>query len=326
MNDTLRVTVTRKHREAEGICSFELAPEADAELPPFEAGAHIDVQIPGSAATPLVRQYSLAGAPDERRHYLIAVLDETASRGGSRAMHRQVREGDVLCIGRPRNLFALTPTAREEHALLLAGGIGITPLLSMAEALSRDGADFELHYCVRSAEHLGFGERLARPAFAGRVHRHVSGDPASGRLDLDRLLQGPPGRRQIYVCGSEAFIEAVQRSARAAGWPEARVRFERFSHVVETRDAEAAFDVRLARTGLVIPVAADQSVVAALAAHGIELPVSCEQGVCGTCLTPVIDGVPDHRDVFLTPEEQARNDQFTPCCSRSRSPTLVLDL
>ena len=326
VNDPIRVTVARKRREAEGICSFELVDAAGAPLPPFEAGAHIDVRIPGGGATPLLRQYSLANAPGERHRYLIAVLDEPASRGGSRAMHRDVREGDVLQVGAPRNLFALAGTADREQSLLLAGGIGITPILSMAETLAQAGADFALHYCARSADRVAFGERLAQPAFAGRVHRHLSADPASGRLDLARLLQGPSAQRRLYVCGPERFLDAVTAAARAAGWADEHVRFERFSNTVQASADDGAFEVRLARSGRTVPVAADQSVVAALAAQGIELPVSCEQGVCGTCLTRVLEGVPDHKDVYLTPDEQARNDQFTPCCSRSRTPVLVLDL
>ncbi len=326
MNDSIRVTVARKRLEAEGICSFELVAEAGGPLPAFEAGAHIDVAIPGSDASPLLRQYSLAHAPGETAHYLIAVLDEPASRGGSRAMHRCVHEGDVLQISRPRNHFALAATARDEHSLLLAGGIGITPVLSMAEALAREGASFDLHYCVRSAGQLAFTDRLSQLARTGRVHRHVSDDPASGRLDVAGLLQQPPAGRQVYVCGPERLIEAVRASAHSAGWAPSRIHFEHFAHSVERSDADAAFELRLARSGRTIPVGAAQSVVAALAAHGVELPVSCEQGVCGTCLTRVLDGVPDHRDVYLTPQEQALNDQFTPCCSRSRTDTLVVDL
>lgn len=326
VNDPIRVIVARKRREAEGICSFELVDAAGAPLPPFEAGAHIDVQIPGSGATPLVRQYSLANAPGERHRYLIAVLDEPASRGGSRAMHRMVQEGDVLQVGTPRNLFALADSAVREQSLLLAGGIGITPILSMAEALTQAGADFALHYCARSADRMAFAERLAHPDLAGRVHRHVSTDATSGRLDVARLLQGASAQRRLYVCGPERFLEATRSAARAAGWPDAQVRFEHFTHTVQASADDGAFDVRLARSGRTIPVAADQTVVAALAAHGIDLPVSCEQGVCGTCLTRVLEGIPDHKDVYLTPDEQARNDQFTPCCSRSRTPQLVLDL
>lgn len=325
VNDLIRVTVARKRREAEGICSFELIDTTGAPLPSFEAGAHIDVQIPGSGATPLVRQYSLANAPGERRRYLIAVLDEPASRGGSRAMHRAVQEGDVLLIGTPRNNFALAGSASREQTLLLAGGIGITPILSMAEALLQAGADFALHYCARSADRLAFAERLAQPAFSGRVHRHLSADPSSSRLDIVGLLQGPSAQRRLYVCGPESFLDATRAAARAADWPEDQVRFEHFAHKVQASADDGAFLVRLARSGRTIPVAADQTVVAALSAHGIELPVSCEQGVCGTCLTRVLEGVPDHKDVYLTPDEQARNDQFTPCCSRSRTPLLVLD-
>lgn len=326
VNDLIPVTVAHKRREAEGIYSFELVDPQGAPLPPFEAGAHIEVQIPGSGATPLVRQYSLANAPGERHRYLIAVLKEPASRGGSRAMHELVQQGDGLQIGAPRNHFALSDSADREQSVLLAGGIGITPILSMAEALVRLDADFSLHYCARTLDRMAFAGRLAQPDLAGRVHRHVSADPSSGRNYIEQLLHGPSAQRRLYVCGPEGFIEATRSVARTAGWSDSHVRYELFGHTVQPSANDGAFEVRLARSGRTIPVAADQTVVAALVAHGVDLVVSCEQGVCGTCLTRVLEGVPDHKDVYLTPDEQARNDQFTPCCSRSRTPSLVLDL
>ncbi|WP_077034726.1 PDR/VanB family oxidoreductase [Pelomonas sp. KK5] len=316
----IEVHVARKTPEALDIASFELVRPDGAALPPFSAGSHIDVQLPNG----LTRQYSLCNEPGEVHRYLIGVLRDPASRGGSRAMHEEVREGQVLRISAPKNHFPLAHAAR--HSLLLAGGIGITPILCMAERLAASGASFALHYCSRSPERTAFRARIAASGFARRaMHHYDDGGEAAQRLPLDALLQA---HRQddthLYVCGPKGFMDWVLGSARAAGWPEGRLHYEFFGAAVPT--AGGAFEVMLASSGRVIPVRPEQSVVQALAACGIELPTSCEQGVCGTCLTRVIDGEVDHRDMYLTPAEQAAHDQFTPCCSRAKSARLVLDL
>lgn len=325
LKNAVRVGVARKKQEAKDICSFELVSVAGDALPEFAAGAHIDVLIPGERQ--LVRQYSLVNASRERNRYVIAVLREEKSRGGSQAMHEHVMEGDVLQISPPRNHFALAAETAEGHSLLIAGGIGITPILSMAEQLARDDAAFDLHYCVRSDDRMAFRSRLEQAPFAGYVHLHVSSGTTGARLDIESLLRHPTPKKHLYVCGPERFLEAVTAAARASGWTQGHVHFEHFNRQVEASGTDAAaFELQLARSGRSIRVAADQTVAAALAQHGIDLPVSCEQGVCGTCLTRVLEGVPDHKDVYLTPDEQARNDQFTPCCSRSKTPRLVIDL
>ncbi len=317
----LDVRVARKTREARDVCAFELRPVDGALLPAFSAGSHIDVHLPGG----LTRQYSLCNAPAERHRYLIGVLREPASRGGSQAMHELVREGDTLRIGAPRNHFALAADAQD--SLLLAGGIGITPILSMAEHLAAAGGAFSLHYCVRSADRAAFADRLRDGGFGARAHVHCDDGDAAQRLDLARLLEAPRPGRHVYVCGPRGFIDAVQARAAERGWPPERVHREFFgAPEVAPGVVEASFEVRLARSGRTVVVPKDVSVVKALAAAGIAVPFSCEQGVCGTCLTRVVEGVPEHRDSYLTPEEQACNDQFTPCCSRSKTPVLVLDL
>lgn len=320
----IRVGVARKRREAEDICSFELVGISGTALPVFTPGAHIDVWIPGDGE--LVRQYSLLNSSDERHRYVIAVLKESQSRGGSSAMHGRVLEGDVLQISPPRNHFELAPLAEQGTSVLIAGGIGITPLLSMADHLARRRADFDFHYCARSAERMAFRRHLQQSSYADRTSLYVDEGEGASRIDIGRVLQGPSPTRHLYVCGPEGFLNAVTTGARNAGWQPANIHFEHFSRRVEASENDAAFDVRLARSGKTIRVAADQTVVQALAKNGVELQVSCEQGVCGTCLTRVLDGIPDHKDVYMTPGEQAKNDQFTPCCSRSRTPTLVLDL
>ncbi len=319
----LRVRVQRKVIEAQEICSFELVAEDGAALPPFTAGAHVEVQLPFVRAG-LARPYSLCNSALESHRYQIAVLKEPASRGGSKAMHDTVQEGMTLEIRPPRNQFALAPGASQH--LLIAGGIGVTPLLSMAESLSDAGSAFELHYAVRSQERLAFAQRLARSPFADRVHLHVDNGPPAQRLNLQAVLASPAPGRHLYVCGPAGFMDTVLASAASAGWQQDCVHLERFGAEPVLPGGDAAFEVQIASSGRLIAVRADESVLQALCAAGIDIPSSCEQGVCGTCLTRVTAGVPDHRDQYLLPEEQAANDQFLPCCSRARTQRLVLDL
>ena len=316
----LHVRVTRKTVEAEGICSFELQSIDDKPLPSFSAGSHVDVQLPGG----LVRQYSLCNDPTEAHRYLIAVLRDAASRGGSLAMHDAVQVGTELMISAPRNHFALAHDAAEH--LLLAGGIGITPLLCMAERLAVTGAVFTLHYSTRSRARTAFVDRITASNFAGHVQFHFDAGDAAQQLDLAGVLALRRPGQHLYVCGPKGFMDAVLSGARAAGWPEAQLHFEFFGAAPVDTSADGSFQVRLASSGRTITVARDQSVTQALADAGVIVATSCEQGVCGTCLTRVLEGDPEHRDLYLTPEEQAANDQFTPCCSRSKSALLVLDL
>ena len=316
---TLQVRVARKTCEAEAICSYELVALDGAPLPPFEAGAHIDVHLDGE----LVRQYSLCNAPGETSRYLIAVLRDASSRGGSRAMHERVDTGSLLHISEPRNHFPLVEAGR---TLLLAGGIGVTPLLAMAEALASKGADFEMHYCARAPERAAFRDCLVAARFTGRVHFHYDSGDAAQKLDLDRLLAAPAPDTHLYVCGPQGFIDRVLDSARTLGWPAAQLHVEYFGAAAADSGGDRPFDVKLASSGKVLTVPAGQTVIQVLAGQGVQIPYSCEQGVCGTCLTRVLEGVPEHRDLYLSEEEQAANDQFTPCCSRSRTALLVLDL
>lgn len=320
MTAFFQVRVTARRSEARDIASFELAALDGGPLPPFSAGSHIDVRTAGGP----IRQYSLCNDPQETHRYQIAVLHDAASRGGSRAMHEQVHAGVTLEISAPKNHFELAHAA--PHSLLLAGGIGITPILCMAERLSAIGAAFEMNYCARSRERAAFRERIARAAFAARVQYHFDDEAPSQRLDVERLLRGAPAGTHLYVCGPKGFMDLALATARAAGWPESRLHYEFFVAALPKPAGEGGFEIKLASSGRVIAVAPNQTALQALLQSGVEVPVSCEQGICGTCLTRVLEGEPDHRDLFLTPAEQARNDQFTPCCSRARSPMLVLDL
>lgn len=316
----LKVLVRRKAVEALDICTFEFVRADGTPLPGFSAGSHIDVHLPGG----ITRQYSLCNDPAESHRYLIAVLKDPATRGGSKAMHELVHEGDTLSISAPKNHFPLAHEA--ERSLLLAGGIGITPILCMAERLAIAGAEFELHYCTRSRERMAFHDRIRQSAFSSRAAFHFSDGDEAQKLQLDLLLGTAQRGTHLYVCGPKGFMNAVLAKARAAGWPEAQLHYEFFAAELLKSEDDGSFEVKLASSGRVVRVERDETVVQALADAGIAVQTSCEQGVCGTCLVRVLEGEPDHRDMYLSPEERAANDQFLPCCSRAKSPLLMLDL
>jgi vanillate O-demethylase ferredoxin subunit len=313
------VRVRRKINQTGEVCTLELLAAHGAALPPFAAGAHISVFLGGG----IVRDYSLCNAPSERDRYLIAVQREPHSRGGSRALHDDIGEGDLIEISAPRNHFPLADNA--DDAILLAGGIGVTPLLAMAEDLTARGVPFVLHYCTRSAAHTPFVDRIAASPYAQHVVFHFSDGEPGQLLDLHAVLQQRAPCSHLYVCGPIGFMTTALDAARQGGWPESQVHKEFFAADVLPSENDIAFDVRLAGSDQVVHVARGQTVLDALAANGVAVPSACRQGVCGTCITRVLSGQPEHRDRYLTPEEQRRNDQFAPCCSRARGP-LVLDL
>jgi vanillate O-demethylase ferredoxin subunit len=302
------------------IAVFDLARADGDELWEYEPGAHIDVQV-GTAG--LIRQYSLCGPPDIRKQYRLAVLDEPASRGGSRAMHA-LAEGDTLRIAAPRNRFGLTSARRH---VLLAGGIGITPLLSMAQSLDATGGDYHLHYCARSRSEAAF---LADLENHPRVTLHFDDEPPEQRLDLGRDLGDAAPGTAVYVCGPGGFMDYALGRAAELGWPASALHKERFSASPPAAaepggGGEGGFTVRLSSTGAEYLVPEDQSVLDVLLANGVEAPNSCGQGICGECIVRVRAGEPDHRDDVLTDEERGEG-LFTPCSSRSKSPILELEL
>ncbi|MES2364014.1 MAG: PDR/VanB family oxidoreductase [Pseudomonadota bacterium] len=317
--DSIEVKVVRKIREAEDITSFELARLDGAPLPQFSAGSHLDVQIPGG----LTRQYSLCNDSTEQHRYRIAVLRDPASRGGSIGMHDAVHEGDVIRISAPKNHF---PLQHAQRTLLFAGGIGVTPLLCMAQRLAAIDADFTLHYCTRSAERTAFHKEISASAFAGKVSFHFDAGPPEQKLDLQAALGSPEPGKQLYVCGPGGFIDYVINTAKAAGWSSGQIHLEYFGAAPQDTSNDGSFDVKIASTGKTYTIGAAQNIIQVLKDNGIEILTSCEQGVCGTCITRVLEGEPDHRDMYFTDDEKEKNDQFTPCCSRSKSKTLVLDL
>ncbi len=314
------VRINAIRREAVDIASFELADVQDQGLPRFTAGSHIDVHV----GPDLVRQYSLCNGPERTGRYVIAVKKEPNSRGGSRAMHEQMKVGDLLTISAPRNHFPLQTTAT--HHLLLAGGIGVTPILCMARHLLAAGASFDLHYFTRSAEHTAFRDLLAGAAFGKRVNFNFAMGPDSLRDYLESLLRIAPNGAHLYMCGPRPFMDLVETLAVHA-WPPQVVHREYFSTgpAVPARP-DTSFQVRLARSGGIYTVPKGQSIAQVLAQHGVGIETSCAQGVCGTCLTRVLEGIPDHRDVFLGTEQKLRCDQMLPCVSRSKSEMLVLDI
>ncbi|WP_256831544.1 Rieske 2Fe-2S domain-containing protein [Pseudomonas sp. Pse1] len=310
----LEATVVERWNTASEILGLKLALPADSALN-FEAGAHIDLHTPSGH----VRQYSLVNAPDEREQLVLGIKLEEASRGGSRSLHEQLKAGDRLRISQPKNHFRLVP---ERAAILIAGGIGITPLLAMGAAAQACGQAYELHYFVRSEAHVAFPERLHRLRH-NCIHTGLSPEQTGERLRI--VLQQADPQTQLYVCGPKVLIDVVSSLAREAGWNDADIHFELFANTV-SHAQDRPFDVRLQRSGAQFTVPAGVSLADCLKAHGIAVDTSCEQGVCGTCRTEVIDGEPDHRDVCLSRGEQQSNRCLMPCVSRSKSELLVLDL
>jgi ferredoxin-NADP reductase len=292
--------------EAVDINSFELVHPRGEDLPPFTAGSHIDVAIPGG----IVRQYSLCNDPRERSRYVIAVLKVRDGRGGSRAMHEAVRAGDEVTVSTPRNNFELVESARRH--LLIAGGIGITPLMAMVERLDALGADYALHYCTRSPEQAAFNERLAERVRRQRVIYHYDGgDPSKGLRVSDVVANYEPGTH-LYYCGPPGLMAAIGRET--GQWPHDSVHCEFFVPPPTSWPLTSA------------PAASAEyrSIVEVLRGAGIECSTSCEAGVCGTCRTRYLEGTPDHHDFVLNDTE--RENYVMICCARASSEVLVLDI
>ncbi|PPC76682.1 oxidoreductase [Pokkaliibacter plantistimulans] len=318
MSDLLKVVVRRREQHGEAVIALELVDPNGQPLPAFEAGAHIDLHL----GEGLVRQYSLCGDPADTSAYRLGVLRDPQSRGGSVAAHA-LQESSEVQISAPRNLFPLASNAG--HSLLIGAGIGITPMIAMAYALHRAGQSFELYYCGRSRQSSAFVEDLLHSPFAAQVRLHFTAEHGGARLDLPQLLAGVAAdHTHLYVCGPVSFMDAVISAGQQRGLADSQIHREFFQ--VEVDSHGDSFEVVAERSGKTLTVAGDQTIVEALAEAGIRVKVSCEQGVCGSCLCDVLEGEPDHRDVYLTDDEKADNDQMTLCCSRARSPRLVLDI
>lgn len=301
--------------EADDVVVVSLVNEAGQELPPWEAGAHIDLSLPGD----LVRQYSLCGDADDRHSYEVAVLRDPESRGGSIWIHDELAKGDRICVSAPRNNFELVEA---EEYLFVAGGIGVTPFLPMIAAARAAGRPYTLVYAGHTRSGMAFAERLSEDA---AVCIHVSDE--GSRADLAAVLDGVSERTAIYGCGPERLLDALSGLCTDRGIAR-RLHVEHFSgSVVELDpDRESAFEVELARSGKVVAVPADRTVLEALLDNGIKTTSSCAEGVCGSCETPVLFGEIDHRDQILDEDEREENEVMMICCSRARSPRVVLDL
>jgi len=309
----LTLQVIRRELQGE-VVLLTLAHADGIPLPAFSAGAHIDLHL----TEDLIRPYSLCGDPQDRQHYQLGILKGGNSQGGSLAVHA-LREGDAITVSEPRNLFILDE--RAGHSLLIGGGIGITPMLAMAAELHAAGRSFTLHYCARSRGQAAFVAQLESAPYAGQVYLHFSDQQ---RLNLDAVLSDVPPNTHVYVCGPTRLMDAVNDGAKRQGYAAENVHQECFSAEVQT--GGAAFDVVAATSGITVQVLEDQTIVEALAQAGLKVNVSCKQGICGSCLTGVLEGEPDHRDSYLTDEEKADGDQILLCCSRSKCGCLVIDL
>jgi vanillate monooxygenase ferredoxin subunit len=324
LNDTLvtpmRVRAIRL--EAEGIRSFELVSTQSAPLPTWAPGAHVEVQLPGGIARP----YSLFNGPEETHCYRIAVKRETASRGGSASLHEKIALGDTLLVRAPRSLFALDEAATRH--ILIAGGIGITPILAMFRALVAKGAAVTLHYFARSREHAAFADFLAAHPASERVNFHFALDEMAARVRLAGVLaeRAPQKGDALYVCGPAALMDLVVDGAAKTGWPADAVHRESFGHGGGLAAGSAGFEVVFQRSGQRCSVAPGQTILAAARLAGISLATSCEQGVCGACLSTVIEGEPEHRDGYLSNAERAEGKLILPCVSGCKGSRLILDI
>jgi ferredoxin-NADP reductase len=310
----LELRVVEKAAASEGVVTLTLARPDGGRLPDWAPGAHVDLILPNGDT----RQYSLCGDRWDAHTYRVGVLREPAGRGGSAYVHDELRPGDLVGVGGPRNNFPLVPG---ERYLFVAGGIGITPLLPMIRQADLLGADWTLVYGGRTRASMAFLAELE--AYGERVH--VVPQDEFGLIDLPRWLAAPDPATKVYCCGPGPLLDAVEKGC--SGWPAHALRTERFVAREQGAPARSApFDVELARTGTTVTVTPDVSVLEAVGRAGVEVLSSCRQGTCGTCETDVLDGVPDHRDSILDDAERAAGDCMFVCVSRSLGDRLVLDL
>jgi len=323
----LNVRIHERRVVAEGVIALELRAVDGDELSPFTAGSHIDVEMPVKDAHGhfTVRQYSLSNDPFERHRYVIGIGRDHNSRGGSAYLHDHAHIGDVLHISAPRNHFQLYEPA--DFSILVAGGIGITPLLAMAHRLSALGKPWRLYYCARNRQRAAFLDELQ--GLPGEVIQVFSGVPGGERIDLDAVVRHAPADAHLYCCGPSGLMEAFERAASQRPSPNVHVEWfkPRPAETSQVVHEEASpFEVKLANSGVTLSVPADKSILDVLIDAGVAVQHSCCDGVCGTCETRVLGGIPDHRDYVLLGEETKATDRIMVCVSRARSASLTLDL
>jgi len=313
----LKLRVARSQPAADGIQLLEFRDPANTDLPAFAPGSHVSIRVPSGA----MRNYSLCNDPHERDRYVVAVKRDETGRGGSISLIDGMRPGDTVEITPPRNLFKLVTSA--PSYIFVAGGIGITPILSMIRYLSATGdKPFHLYYLTRNATGTAFLPELSGPEFAGRVTVHHDEGNPDNAFDLWPVFEDPT-KAYIYCCGPRPLMDAVRDMT--GHWPETAVHFEDFgSDLVRPRADDIPFEIQLGRGGPVLEVPVGATVLETIRAHGRATPSSCESGTCGTCRTAVLDGEPDHRDLVLN--EAERKSAMMICVSRAKSGVLVLDL
>jgi len=311
---SLAMRVSRGSAETPDIRLFELRAPDGAELPEFSPGSHILVRAPNG----IIRKYSLCNDPAERDRYLIAVLREPGGRGGSISMVDDVKEGDEILVSAPRNDFPLMKSPA--GYTFIAGGIGITPILSMIRHLkSSAGPKFKLYYCTRSKEQTAFYNDLSAPEFRGQVVMHHDAGDLARALDLWPALENPKGH--VYCCGPRGLMDAVRDMS--GHWNASAVHFEAFSDAEAHKPNDHAFRVKLARSGAILDVPAEQTILETIRAAGHDAPSSCESGTCGTCKTALLAGEADHRDLVLAEGERRGNIMI--CVSRAKSDEITID-
>ncbi|WP_434054320.1 MAG: PDR/VanB family oxidoreductase [Roseibium sp.] len=310
----MKLVLQSVDEETDRISVFRFAATDGSALPGYEPGAHVDVDL-GPAG---IRSYSLIDWPQSSATLDVAVQREENGQGGSKAMH-ELAVGQEVSASSPKNDFPLADNPG--FSLLLAGGIGITPLISMATRLQRQGQPFELHYSARTASRMGFAESL-KTAFGETVMFYF--DDAEP-IDLTALLRAQPGGTDVYICGPKGMIDAARSAASVAGIPEGSVHVELFTSP-EPQAGDTSFEVEVHETGQVVTVGPGQTIIEALEEVGLDVMYDCQRGDCGICQTDVISGDPDHRDVVLSDAEKASGKVMQICVSRAKSARLVLDL
>ncbi|TCM66610.1 vanillate O-demethylase ferredoxin subunit [Acinetobacter calcoaceticus] len=318
MNQLYSVKVSQRTNAGQNISIIELESTQNEPLPTFAAGAHIELHLPNA----MIRQYSLCQDPEQNQRYRLAVLRDQKSRGGSQYVYDHLNLGSQLHISAPKNLFPLNLQA--EHTVLIGGGIGITPLISMAYQLHHAQQSFELHYCGQHSDQAALMDELKQCAFAAQVMFHFKDQGANHRNYFKEKIKQFSKRSHLYTCGPNGFMDWIFELAKSHQFPSDQLHREVFQHDVDITGH--SFQVIAKQSNKTIQVAADQSILDALASHGIYVEKSCEQGVCGTCMCDVLEGLPEHRDVYLTDEEKQSNEQILVCCSRAHSECLVLDI
>jgi tetrachlorobenzoquinone reductase len=317
VGDLQELRVNRISYEAESINSYELVLPEGGDLAPFTAGSHIDLHLKNG----MIRSYSLVNDQGERHRYVIAVNKDASSRGGSSFVHDTFKAGDIVTVSAPRNNFALREDA--EYSLLIAGGIGVTPLMSMIRRLEALGRPWKLSYAARTRRAAAFLDELEAIKPNADLNLHFDDEQGGRPLDIANVVASAPAHAHLYCCGPVPMLEAFEKAA--AGRPSGHVHVEYFQ-AAQAPAVDGGFEIKLARSKRTIAVEPGKTILDTVLDAGIMANYSCSEGVCGTCETRVIEGIPDHRDLFLSPEEKAANKTIMICCSGSKSGTLVLDL